>query len=638
MAERGRQAGLRAALLGLLIGTGISPAWGQESAPAPPAVPVTPVESEPLDPLPVHALAMHGQPKYERGFSHFDYVNPDAPKGGTIRFGAVGGFDSFNPYIIRGDAASTGSDETLLVSSADEAFTEYGLIAESIEVPQDRSWVVFNLRPEARWHDGQPITADDVLFSYETLTTKAAPFYRYYYGSVASVVALGERRVKFTFSESMNRELPLIVGQMPILPKHYWEGRDFEAPTLEPPLGSGPYRVKNFQAGRYVVLERVKDYWGKDLAVNVGQDNFDDQRYDYFRDESVVRQALKSGVIDFRVENQAKAWALDYDVPPVKDGWLKKELIENERPTGMQAFVFNTRRALFKDPLVRQAITLAFDFEWTNKNLFFGQYTRNESYFSNSELASTGLPEGEELEILKQYRGEIPDEVFTTTYRAPVTDGSGWPRDNLLKATELLKRAGWVVQDMKLVNAATGAPFRFEFLLQQLDFQRIVLPFQRNLTRLGIEMSVRVVDQSQYINRLNDYDFDMISGGFGQSESPGNEQREFWGSKAADQPGSRNTIGIKDPVIDDLIELIIEAPSRESLIARTKALDRVLLWHHYVVPAWHLVADRVLYWDKFSRPAVTPRRGTATAYWWYDQDKAARLAARQSLAAQEPAP
>ncbi len=610
-----------------------APASAQEAGePVPRAAPAIPVESEVLAPAPVHALAMHGAPKYQPGFTHFDYVNPDAPKGGSLRLGAVGGFDSFNPYILRGDPGPADSIESLLTPSADEPFTEYGLIAQSIEVPEDRSWVIFTLRPEARWHDGEPITVEDVIFSFETLTTKGQPFYRFYYGSVAKVEKVGDRRVKFSFTEAMNRELPLIIGQMPILPKHYWESRDFEKPTLEPPLGSGPYKVKSFEAGRYILLERVEDYWGKDLPVNVGQENFDEIRYDYFRDESVLRQALKSGAIDFRVENQAKAWAVDYDVPAVRDGRLKMEAIEHERPTGMQGFTFNTRREIFKDPRVRQAITYAFDFEWTNRNLFFGLYTRSESFFSNSELASRGLPQGEELEILERYRGRVPDEVFTSEYHAPSTDGSGWPRGNLKKAFELFAEAGWVVRDMRLVNAETGRPMSFEFLLVQQNFERLVLPFQRNLARLGIDMSIRLVDQSQYINRLNEYDFDMVSGLWPQSDSPGNEQREFWGSDAAKHPGSRNTIGVLDPVVDELIELIIQAPTRESLVARCRALDRVLLWGHYVVPNWHSRADRILYWDKFSRPAVTPLQGTSTSYWWYDEEKAARLAARGPVA------
>lgn len=643
MTRRGRQAGLKAALLGLLLGFGALgfggvPAAGQEAGePVPKAAPLVAVEAVALDPHPVHALAMHGSPKYQPGFAHFDYVNPDAPKGGALRQGAVGGFDSFNPFIIRGDAAPGSTIETLLTSSADEAFTEYGLIAESIEVPDDRSWVAFTLRPEARWHDGRPITVEDVIFSFETLTTKGSPFYRYYYGSVAKVEKVGPRRVKFTFTEAMNRELPLIVGQMPILPKHYWEGRDFAKPTLEPPLGSGAYKVKSFEAARYVVLERVKDYWGKDLPVNVGQNNFDEIRVEYFRDESVLRQALKSGVIDIRLENQAKAWALDYDIPAVRDGWLKKEAIPNERPTGMQAFAFNTRREIFKDPRVRQALAYAFDFEWTNRNLFFGQYTRSESYFSNSELASRGLPQGEELIILETFRDSIPEEVFTTEYHAPTTDGSGWPRDNLKKAFDLLAEAGWVVRDMRLINEKTGQPMEFEFLLGSQTFERIVLPFQRNLARLGITMRIRLVDQSQYINRTTQYDFDMISEVWPESDSPGNEQREFWGSAAAEQPGSRNTAGVKDPVVDELVELIIQAPDRQSLIARCRALDRVLLWGHYGIPNWHSRVDRWLYWDKFSRPEVTPAQGTATSYWWYDEEKALRLAARVRVAEAEGA-
>ncbi len=577
-----------------------------------------------------HAIAMHGEPKYGPEFTHFDYVNPHAPKGGTIRLAVEGTFDSFNPFIPKGNAGEGWAVERLLTGSGDEPFTEYGLIAESVEWPEDRSWVTFTLRPEARWHDGTPITADDVIWSFETLKTKGRPFYRFYYGSIAGAQKLGKRRVRFTFTEKGNRELPLIIGQLPILPKHYWEaeGRDFAKTTLEPPLGSGPYRVAEFEAGRYVVVERVKDYWGRDLAVNRGRNNFDRIRYDYFRDDTVIRQALKSGDIDFREENQAKAWALDYDVPAVRNGWLKKVAIPHRRPTGMQAFVMNTRRPIFQDRRVRRALAYAFDFEWTNRNLFFGQYTRTESYFSNSELAATGLPEGEELEILERYRGRIPEEVFTTPYWAPETDGSGWPRENLKRAFELLAEAGWVVEDMKLVNAETERPMRFEILLVSPAFERIALPFVRNLKRLGIDARVRLVDQSQYINRLRSFDFDMIIGGWGESESPGNEQRNFWSSTAADSPASRNWIGIKDPVIDELIELVITAPTRESLVARTRALDRVLLWGHYVIPNWHLRKQRILYWDKFARPEKPARFGTSVDLWWFDPVKAARLEER----------
>ena len=578
-----------------------------------------------------HAIAMHGEPKYGPDFTHFDYVNPNAPKGGTIRLAENGTFDSFNPYIPKGNAGTGWAVERLLVSSGDEPFTKYGLIAESIEWPQDRSWVIFTLRPEARWHDGKPITVDDVIWSFETLKTKGHPFYRFYYGSVASAEQVGERRVKFSFTESGNRELPLIVGELAVMPKHYWEaeGRNFEKTTLEPPLGSGPYKVTDFEAGRYIVVERIDDYWGKDLAVNRGQDNFDRIRYDYFRDDTVVRQALKAGDIDYRNENQAKAWALEYDVSSVRDGWLNKVEIPHRNPTGMQAFVMNTRRLVFQDSRVRRALAFAFDFEWTNRNIFFDQYTRTESYFSNSELAATGLPEGEELEILDRYRGRVPEEIFTTPFWAPSTNGAGWPRQNLEDAFELLAEAGWVVEDMVLVNAETKRRMSFEILLVSPAFERIMLPFVRNLTRLGIDARLRLVDQSQYINRLRSFDFDMIISGWGESESPGNEQREYWGSRAADSAGSRNRVGIKDPVVDELIELVITAPSRESLIARTRALDRVLLWGHYVIPNWHLRKQRILYWDKFSRPKKPARFGTSTSLWWFDPAKAAKLEARR---------
>lgn len=583
--------------------------------------------ADPAKSEPVHAIAMHGEPKYGPDFRHFDYVNPDAPKGGELRLGQDGTFDSFNPYIAKGTpAAGAGAAiETLMTSSADEPFTEYGLIAETIETPPDRSWVIFTLRPEARWHDGKPITADDVIFSLETLKTKGHPFYRFYYQSIVEAEKLGERKVRFTFAEGDNRELPLIAGQLPVLPRHYWEGRDFDRTTLEPPLGSGPYRVTAFEPGRFVTVERVEDYWGKDLPVNRGQDNFDVIRTDYYRDDTVIREALKAGNIDYRLENQAKAWALDYDTPAVATGLLQKTEFEHERPTGLQGFVMNSRREIFSDPRVRRALAYAFDFEWTNRALFFGQYARTESYFSNSELASEGLPSPEELEILEPYRDRLPPEVFTEVYRPPSTDGSGWPRDNLRRAFELFEEAGWVVRDMRLVNAETGQPMSFEIMLVSPAFERIVLPLVRNLKRLGIDARVRLVDQSQYINRLRGFDFDMIVSVWGQSDSPGNEQRDFWGSDAANQPGSRNYAGVSDPVVDELIDLVIAALDRESLVTRTRALDRVLLWHHYVIPNWHSRVDRIIYWDKFEQPKVTPKNGTSTSYWWYVPEKAAAV-------------
>jgi len=576
-----------------------------------------------------HAIAMHGEPKHGPDFKHFDYVNPDAPKGGELRTGARGTFDTFNPYNAKGNPFGAGA-ETLMTQGMDEAFTEYGLIAEEIEWPEDRSWVIFHLRPEARWHDGKPITVEDVIFSFNTLKEKGAPLYRFYYASVERAVKVGARAVKFEFSEINNRELPLILGQLFIFPKHYWEDRDFGATTLEPPLSSGPYRIVDFEPGRFVVRERVEDYWGKDLPVNVGQGNFDRIRTEFFRDDTVLRQALKSDVIDIRNENFAKAWATEYDIKAVREGWLIKEQFPHKRPTGMQAMIFNTRRPLFQDRRVRQALGYAFDFEWTNPALFFNQYARNYSFFGNSELASRELPQDEELEILESYRGQVPEEVFNKEFIVPKSDGSGWPRENLKKALTLLQEAGWEVRDLQLVNRETGQPFRFEILLVSKAFERILLPFAKNLRRLGIDARLRLVDQSQYINRLRSFDFDMISLGWGQSDSPGNEQRDFWGSRAADSEGSRNYVGIKDPVIDELIELVITAPDRESLIARTRALDRVLLWGHYIIPAWHLQADRFVFWNRFSRPDYIPKQGTAVGYWWYDETKAAALRAARA--------
>jgi microcin C transport system substrate-binding protein len=580
-----------------------------------------------------HAIAMFGEPKYPPNFRHFDYVNPDAPKGGLLRLGAAGTFDSFNPYIIKGNPAAGIGAETLTVASADEPFTRYGLIAETITWPDDRSWVEFTLRREARWHDGQPITVDDVIYSFEILKSKGAPEFRFYYRPIEKAERTGERSVRFTFNQAGNRELPLIAGEIPVLPKHYWESRDFERTTLEPPLLSGPYRIAAFEAGRFVLVERVADYWGRDLPVNRGTDNFDRIRTDYFRDETVLRQALKAGTLDFRVENQAKAWALDYDTPAVRAGWLIKKAFPHERPAGMQAFVLNTRRAVFADRRVREAINYAFDFEWTNRILFFDQYTRTKSYFANSELASSGLPEGEERAMLERYRDRLPAEVFEREFTVPETDGSGWPRQNLETALRLLQSAGWEVRDMRLVNATTGEPMRFEILIVQPAFERIILPFIRNLRRLGIDARLRLVDESQYINRIRAFDFDMTVLSWGQSHSPGNEQRNFWTSAAADSPGSRNWAGIKDPVVDDLVEAVITAPDRETLKARTHALDRVLLWGFYVIPNWHVNVDRVLYWDKFGYPETGKPLGALLDTWWFDAAKAERLAARATLPA-----
>ena len=580
---------------------------------------------------PAHGVAMHGDLKYGPDFEHFDYVNPNAPKGGTVTFSAVGSFDSFNPYIIKGEPAVGIAllYESLTTQSQDEPFSEYGLLAESVEMPEDRSWVAFTLRPEARWHDGKPVTVEDVIWSLETLREKGAPFYRYYYKNVKSVEAAGERRVKFTFDQTINRELPLIIGQLPILPKHYFEGREFDRTTLEPPLGSGPYRIKSFEPGRTVVYERVADYWGANLPVNRGSYNFDEVRYEYYRDANVAMEAFKAGAYDIRQENASKFWATAYTGPMFDAGWIVKEEIPNELGTGMQGFAFNLRRPLFQDPRVRQALAYAFDFEWTNRTIMYGQYARTESYFSNTELGAEGLPSAAELALLEPFRDQLPEEVFTQVYHAPATEGEGGIRQNLRTALRLLGEAGWQVEGSKLVNAQ-GQPFRFEILLNGPSFERHTLPFVKNLERLGIEATVRTVDPAQYQNRMNEFDFDMTVEAFGQSLSPGNEQRDFWGSEAADIPGSRNTIGIKNPAIDHLIDKIIQAPTREDLVTATRALDRVLLWGHYVIPHWHTRTFRVAYWDKFDRPDINPPYGLPLFSWWVDPVKVAAVEQRKA--------
>jgi microcin C transport system substrate-binding protein len=552
-------------------------------------------------PKPVHGIAMHGVPKYGTDFKHFDYVNPNAPKGGEMRFSALRTFNTFNPYTLKGDpvAGVNRLFESLMIGSADEAFSEYGLLAETIQTPKDRSWVAFTLRPEARWHDGKPVTVEDVIWSLNTLRTKGRPFYRFYYRDVVKAEKTGPRSVKFTFKDTANRELPLILGQLPVLPKHYWAKRDFEKTLLEAPVGSGPYRIKSFETGRSVSYERVKDYWGVNLPVNKGKNNPDIIRYDYYRDATVALEAFKAGDYDFRLENTSKVWATGYKSPSFRQGLYKTEEIRHENSTGMQGFVFNTRKELFKDPRVRQALAFGFDFEWTNKNLFYSQYTRTTSFFSNSELASSGLPTGKELEILNKYKGRIPDEVFSKSYQPPSTDGKH---------------------------------FAFEILLISPAFERVVLAFKRNLKRLGIDVSVRTVDTAQYRKRTDDYDFDMLVSGWGQSLSPGNEQQSYWGSAAGKRPGSRNLTGIDNEVIDEMIEAIIAAPDRDALVTATRALDRVLLWGHYVIPHWHIRIFRAAFWDKFGRAKITPKYGLGLDGWWVDPAKAQALAGKLASA------
>jgi len=565
-------------------------------------------------------MSVFGDLKYRPDFQHFDYVNPDAPKGGTMKMSAIGTFDTLNPFVVKGVPAAGigGIFDTLTVRSEDEPESSYGLVAEKIELAPDKLSVLYTLREEARFHDGTPMTPEDVVWTFETLRAKGLPMYRSYYGDVTKAEKEGERGVRFSFKSTENRELPAILGEMPVLSKTYWSGRDFEKTTLDPPLGSGPYKIESIDPGRSITYRRVPDYWAADLPVNKGRNNVDVIRYDYYRDGTIALEAFKAGQYDIRRENSSKSWATGYDSPALRDGLIKQEQIPNELPSPMQGLGYNLRRPLFQDPRVRDALAYAFDFEWSNKNLFYGLYKRTRSYFDNSELAATGLPQGEELKILEPFRGKIPDEVFTEEYNPPKYDGSGNIRDGLRAALKLLKEAGWTFKGEKLVNDETGQPFEFEILLNDPAYERIVLPFAKNLERMGITAHVRTVDVAQYEKRMETFDFDMAVALFPQSLSPGNEQREFFGSQAADAHGSQNVLGIKSPIIDELVEELIKAPDRASLVAHTRALDRVLQYGYYVIPQFHLGAFWVAYWDKFHRPEVAPKYGLGFDAWWID--------------------
>ncbi len=586
-----------------------------------------------------HGLSLFGTLRYPAGFKHFDYVNPNAPKGGSVRMIAIGTFDNLNLVVagVRGSLAAGVSliYDTLMSGSMDEISSEYGLLAEAVSHPADYSSVTYRLRPEAKWHDGKPVTVDDVIFSFGVFK-KHYPQLAAYYRHVVKAEKTGEREVTFVFDRGGNRELPQIVGQLNVLPKHWWEAKDaagkprnVAGTTLEIPLGNGAYRIKEFTPGRSITYERVADYWGKDLNVNVGSNNFNEMRYEYFRDPTVALEAFKADDVDWRTENSAKNWATAYDFPAVKDGRVILEEFPINNFGVMQAFVFNTRRAKFKDPRVRQAINYAFNFEEMNKAIFFGQYKRIASYFEGLELASAGLPQGRELEILETVRAKVPPEVFTKVYTNPVNGDRQAVRTNLRHAIGLLKEAGYVVRDQKLVDAKTGERLSIEFLIDDPSFERVVLFFKPSLERLGIDVRVRRVDDVQYQNRLRNWDYDVIVGSWGQSLSPGNEQRAYWGSQAADTPGSRNLAGIKDPAIDALIDQVIYSKSRDDLVAATKALDRVLLWNHYVVPQWTYGKIRTARWNRFSRPKIMPKYGLSAFpnIWWWDEAKAAKLKA-----------
>jgi microcin C transport system substrate-binding protein len=562
-------------------------------------------------------------------------VNPDAPKGGLVRLSAPGGYDSFNIAIPRGVVAAGINQiyETLMAPSSDEVSTEYGLLAEAVKHPADFSSVTYRLRAEARWQDGQPVTPEDVIWSLGVLKTNS-PNYAYYYRNVARAEATGEREVTFFFEEKGNRELPQIVGQLQVLPKHWWEGtdaqgrkRDTTQTTLEPPLGSGPYRIKpGFAPGRTISYERVQDHWGKNLPVYVGQNNFDEIRYDYYRDSDVALEAFKADQYDFRVENSAKNWATAYDFPARQQGKVVVDTYPIRNSGLMQAFAFNTRREKFKDPRLRRAFDVVMNFEEMNRALFYGQYTRIDSYFENTELASSGLPQGRELEILETVRNEVPPEVFTTPYFHPPGGDPAAQRENLREAVRLLGEAGWTVKSggKRVLTNAKGEPLTVEFLIDQPVFERVVLFYKQALDRLGVQSNVRAVDDAQYENRVNAFDFDVIIANWPESLSPGNEQRDFWGSAAADRQGSRNYVGIKNPAVDKLIERVVYSTDRDDLVAATRALDRVLLWNNYVVPQWTLDKTRYAYWNRFAHPEKLPEYSLGFPdVWWFDATKSA---------------
>lgn len=583
-----------------------------------------------------HGLSLFGDVKYPAGFKHFEYVNPAAPQGGTVRMAGFGTFDNFNEVVamVKGNIAMGTSlvGETLMTAAFDEVSTEYGLLAEAARYAEDFSWVTYRLNAKARWHDGKPVTVDDVIFSFNVLKENR-PDLAAYYRHVTKAETTSEREITFTFDSPGNRELPHIVGQLTILPKHWWEGtdksgnkRDITATTLEPPLGSGPYRVKEFAPGRTIVYEKVADYWGKDLNVNIGTNNFAQIRYEYFRDMTVALEAFKGDQIDFRSESSAKDWATAYDFPAVQQKKVVREEFPQTSSGVMQCFAFNIRRDKFKDARLRRAFNYAFDFDKMNKQLFYGAYKRIDSYFFGTELASSGVPQGLELEILESVRSQVPAELFSQPYTNPDYSKPQSERMNLGAALKLFSAAGYEIKNTKLVNVKTGERLSVEFLLVQPTFERVVLPYKAELEKIGVEVSVRTVDVSQYQNRLRQWDFDIIVASWGQSLSPGNEQREFWGSQAADRPGSRNQIGIKNPAIDKLIDRVIFAKSREELVAATHALDRVLLWNDYVVPQWSYPFQRTARWDRFSHPQTLPKYGASAfpTVWWWDEAKAAK--------------
>ena len=588
-----------------------------------------------------HATSLFGDVKYPPDFKYFEYANPDAPKGGKLRIHSVGSYDSLNPFTFKGEATAYGaiSTEALMTSSLDEPSTMYGLIANEVWYPDDFSQVIYRLRPEARFHDGKTISPDDVIWSMTTLK-EISPQNAFYYKNVTKAEQTGDHEVTFIFSEKGNRELPHIVGQLSVLPKHWWTGknsngtaRNIAETTLEIPLGSGVYEVADVKVGNSIRVKRFTDYWGKDLAVNAGQDNFDEIELLYFRDGNVALEAFKADQYDWRNESSAKAWATAYDVRAVKTGRIIKEEIRIKNADGMQGYVLNLRRPKFQDPRVRLALNYAYDFEWANTNLFYGQYTRSKSYFNGSELAATGLPSPQELAVLNELRDSIPPEVFTTEYSNPVNQSTQDIRNNLRTAAKLFAEAGWKITQgggRSMLKSEKGETFAIEFLLDDPLWERITLPYQQQLEKLGIQVAVRTIDSPEMQRRMQTFDYDSIVHTFPQSLSPGNEQRYYWGSAAADQNGSQNYTGIKSPAIDKLIERIVFAKDRDDLVTATHALDRVLLWNHLIVPHWYIPIERTARWDRFGRPEKLPDFSVGfPSIWWWDVEKAKKTAANK---------
>jgi microcin C transport system substrate-binding protein len=584
-----------------------------------------------------HGISLLGDLRYPPNFKQFDYVNANAPKAGAVRQAAMGTYDNLNVVIagLKGDLVEGIGliYDTLMSSSLDEVASAYGLVAAATRYPADFSSVSFRLRPAASWHDGRPITPDDVIYSFETFK-KLSPQSATYYRHVVRAEQTGDREITFSFDAPGIRELPQILGELTVLPRHWWEGkdhagkkRDISQTTLEAPLGSGAYRIKAFEPGRFIAYERVANYWGSELPVNAGTANFRELRFEYFRDPSVAFEAFKAGALDWHSENSAKNWVHGYEFPAVSDGRVVREEFPIRDVGTMQAFVFNLRRAKFREPRLRRAFNFAFDFEKINRVLFAGEYTRIASYFAGTDLAATSLPQGRELELLQSVRAQVPPEVFTTPYRNPINGTQEAIRANLLEATRLLSEAGYEVKDLALIDPNTGEQTSVEFLIGDQGFERIVLFYQSALQRLGINVSVRLVDDVQYINRLRDWDFDIAVARWPETLTPGSEQRDYWGSRAADVPGSRNLIGIKNAAVDALIERIVFARSREDLVAAVKALDRVLLWNHYVVPQWYFNKARTARWNRFSHPEQMPRYGQSAfpTLWWWDTELASKI-------------